>query len=65
LLFFPRPPELIALAGAAAMAGSDMTLVYPEPPLGTEEQTLFQVVAPGLRLCSMTEWLAEGASQLA
>ena len=65
LLFFPRPPELIALAGAAAMAGSDMTLVYPEPPLGTEEQTLFQVVAPGLRLCSMTEWLAEGASGLA
>lgn len=40
-------------------------MVYPEPPLGAEEQGLFEIVAPGLRLRSMTEWLAEGGAELA
>lgn len=62
VVFLPRPPELIALAGAAGNAGTGATLVYPEPPLGAEEQSLFEVVAPGVRLRSMTEWLAEGGT---
>jgi hypothetical protein len=65
VVFIPRPPELIALAGVAAVAGARVTLVYPEPPLGAEEQSLFEVVAPTLCLRSMTEWLAEGGSELA
>lgn len=65
VVFVPRPPELIALAGVAAAASGGTTLVYPEPPLGAEEQGLFEVVAPGVRLRSMTEWLAEGEGELA
>lgn len=60
VVFLPRPPELISLAGFLTKVGPGATLVYPEPPLGAEEQRLFEVVAPKLRLRSMTEWLAEG-----
>lgn len=55
--FLPRPPELISLAGIADL--SKATLVYPDPPLGAEEQLLFDTIVPGVRLRSMTEWLAE------
>jgi hypothetical protein len=57
VLFLPRPPELISLAGVKDFAKA--TLVYPDPPIGAEEQRLFEVVAPAVRLRSMTEWLAE------
>lgn len=58
VVFLPRPPELISLAGLADHADSGATLVYPEPPIGAEEQRLFEIVAPNVRLRSMTEWLA-------
>lgn len=54
--FLPRPPELISLA---ALQKQEATLVYPDPPIGAEEQRLFEKVAPQVRLRSMTEWLAE------
>ena len=54
--FIPRPPELISLAGPGV--GATTTLVYPEPPIGAEERQLFEAVAPGVRLASMTEWAA-------
>lgn len=57
VLFLPRPPELISLVGVKDLAKA--TLVYPDPPIGAEEQRLFEVVAPAVRLRSMTEWLAE------
>jgi hypothetical protein len=60
--FLPRPPELISLAGLANNAEAEATLVYPDPPLGAEEQRLFEVVAPKIRLRSITEWLAETAA---
>lgn len=60
VVFLPRPPELISLAGLADRAVADVVLVYPEPPIGAEEQRLFEVVAPRVRLRSMTEWLAGG-----
>lgn len=55
--FLPRPPELISLAALKDL--STATLVYPDPPIGAEEQRLFEVIAPKVRLRSMTEWLAE------
>jgi hypothetical protein len=56
--FWPRAPELIALAGLGALT-DDVTIVYPEPPIGAEELNLFETVAPKAQLRSMTEWLAE------
>jgi hypothetical protein len=55
--FLPRPPELISLASLDDL--TDVTLVYPDPPIGTEEQRLFEIIAPSIRVRSMTEWLAE------
>ncbi len=55
--FLPRPPELISLAALNDLTTA--TLVYPDPPIGAEEQRLFEVIAPAVRLRSMTEWLAE------
>lgn len=60
VVFLPRPPELISLAGLEDHADADVTLVYPDPPLGSEENRLFEVIAPRVRLRSLTEWLAEG-----
>ncbi|WP_372013893.1 toll/interleukin-1 receptor domain-containing protein [Tistrella mobilis] len=57
--FLPRLPELISLVGLDREAADVATLVYPDPPLGTEEQRLFEEVAPTVRLRSMTEWIAE------
>jgi TIR domain len=58
VVFIPRPPELISLAG---LPEHTETLVYPDPPIGAEEQRLFEVVAPAVRLHSMTEWIAGDA----
>jgi hypothetical protein len=58
VVFLPRPPELIVLASLDGEARSDATIVYPDPPIGAEEQRLFEIVAPKVKLRSMTEWLA-------
>jgi hypothetical protein len=55
--FLPRPPELITLASLSDLKGKH-TLVYPDPPLGAEEQRLFEQIAPRFLLRSLTEWLA-------
>ena len=56
--FLPRAPELISLAGLSDRAGTQVVVVYPDPPLGAEEQRLFEQIAPRYRLRSLTEWLA-------
>jgi hypothetical protein len=56
---FLAPPELISLVSLDDRIRSDVTLVYPDPPLGSEEVRLFDVVAPSIRLRSITEWLAQ------
>ena len=56
--FLPRSPELISLAGLKNKEGEQAVLVYPDPPLGAEEQRLFEQIAPRYRLRSLTEWLA-------
>ena len=62
--FLPRPPELISLAALGGPPGEDVVLVYPDPPLGSEEQRLFEEVAPTVRLRSLTEWIAEAEPAL-
>ena len=57
--FLPRPPELISLAALVpANDGQQAVIVYPDPPLGAEEERLFHDIAPNLQLRSATEWLA-------
>jgi hypothetical protein len=58
-IFLPRPPELISLSALNPTAHATTTLVYPDPPLGAEEQRLFETIAPNARLRSLTEWVAE------
>lgn len=62
-VFLPRPPELISLAGLDGEGQADVTLVYPDPPIGSEEQRLFEVIAPSVKLRSLTEWIAQSGVQ--
>ncbi|MBB6487933.1 toll/interleukin-1 receptor domain-containing protein [Rhizobium lusitanum] len=57
--FVPRPPELISLATLVPDSkGKKSIVVYPDPPLGREEERLFHAIAPNIQLRSATEWLA-------
>jgi hypothetical protein len=58
-IFLPRPPELISLAGIETGSDGQKTIVYPDPPIGAEEQDLFEVIAPAIKLRSLTEWIAQ------
>ncbi|MBB4232190.1 toll/interleukin-1 receptor domain-containing protein [Rhizobium mongolense] len=59
ITFLPRPPELISLAALVpATDGEPSVIVYPDPPLGAEEERLFHAIAPHIQLRSATEWLA-------
>ena len=58
--FLPRAPELISLASRpAASIGTEWEIVYPGPPLSTQEAQLFADVASDVSIYSLTEWLAE------
>ncbi|WP_029077501.1 toll/interleukin-1 receptor domain-containing protein [Bradyrhizobium sp. th.b2] len=59
--FLPRPPELIVLTAMRSADPHADTLIYPDPPIGAEELHLFQLAAPGVKLLSVTEWLAGAA----
>ena len=60
VLFMPRPPELISLAGLPARTDvAEPMIVYPDPPLGAEEEQLFEKIAPHVRLRNLTQWLME------
>lgn len=62
VMFVPRPPELVSLAGLPDKADVPMpVLVYPDPPLSAEEERLFEAVAPHVQLRSWSEWLAGAA----
>ncbi|MNR46154.1 hypothetical protein D3C85_1650850 [compost metagenome] len=59
VIFLPRPPELISLASLPPAAEvPEPLIVYPDPPLSTEEERLFAEIAPRVQLRSLTEWLA-------
>ncbi|WP_396429497.1 toll/interleukin-1 receptor domain-containing protein [Limnohabitans sp.] len=56
--FLPRSPELVSLAALSGHPGEHVLVVYPDPPLGAEEQRLFEQIAPRYQLRSLTEFLA-------
>jgi hypothetical protein len=56
--FLPRLPELVSLAALSVHPGEHVLVVYPDPPLGAEEQRLFEQIAPRYQLRSLTELLA-------
>jgi len=59
VVFVPRPPELISLASLPLASDvPEPVIVYPDPPLSTEEERLFAEIAPRVQLRSLTEWLA-------
>ena len=52
--------ELISAPALSADADvADPTIVYPDPPLGAEEEQLFEKIAPRVRLRNLSQWLAE------
>ena len=58
--FMSRPPELISLVNLPSAAEeANPVIVYPDPPLSSEEERLFAKVAPRVRLRSLMEWSAE------
>lgn len=60
----PRPPELISLScipegpELADAASTETILIYPDPPLSTEEERLINRVSPNVQLRSLAEWKA-------
>ena len=59
VVFIPRPPELITLAELPPEVDAPAPIiVYPDPPLSTEEERLFAAIAPRVQLRSLTEWLS-------
>ena len=59
VIFVPRSPELISLAGPPpSSAVPSPVVVYPDPPLSAEEERLFASIAPNVQLRSWTEWIA-------
>ena len=61
VMFTARPPELILLSNLMDNTGDgERTLVYPGPPLGLEETRVFADIVPGVRLCTLADWLTEG-----
>ncbi|WP_230081049.1 MULTISPECIES: toll/interleukin-1 receptor domain-containing protein [Pseudomonas syringae group] len=59
VIFVPRPPELISLANLPPESDvPSPIIVYPDPPLSSEEERLFAAIAPRVQLRSLTEWKA-------
>lgn len=62
----PRPPELISLTCVqegpdhenSTTNSGEIILIYPDPPLSTEEERLINKVSPNVQLRSLAEWKA-------
>lgn len=55
--FMDRPPELLSLVTLPNTgSGVERLVVYPDPPLGTEELDLFSDVDHNLHLLSLNQW---------
>ena len=58
-IFMARPPELVSLATLAVEQDSRRVIVYPDPPLDSEELRLLGATWSDIRIRTMTQWLAE------
>ena len=61
-VFMSRPPELVSLAILGDEQDTRRVVVYPDPPLDSEELCLLGTAWSGLRIRTMTQWLAEEPS---
>ena len=60
--FMARPPELLSLVTLPnADGGGARLVVYPDPPLGTEEMDLFSGADHNLHLLSLNQWQEAGS----
>ncbi|MDD9960493.1 MAG: toll/interleukin-1 receptor domain-containing protein [Gammaproteobacteria bacterium] len=59
ILFVPHPPELLTFAQLGGPGTTPSLIVYPDPPLGSEEERLFEGLQPPVR--SFSEWLVDSA----
>ena len=60
VFFVARSPELISLVNLPIRTNNtERSIVYPDPPLSTEEARLFADIVNDVRLQSLTEWLVE------
>ena len=60
VLFMSRSPELFTLAILPTQPQkSILTVVYPEPPIGLEEEQLITKVRQNVQLLSLANWLQE------
>ena len=58
--FMARPPELISLSGLTDNTeDGEQSIVYPGPPLGSQEARLFANIMPSVRLYTLADWLVE------
>ena len=55
ILFTPRPPELLTIAQLSRSDAQPSLIVYADPPLGVDEERLFEGFEPPVR--SFGEWL--------
>lgn len=61
-VFMSRPSELVSLATLEGERDTRRVVVYPDPPLDSEELCLLSTTGSGLRIRTMTQWLAEEPS---
>lgn len=61
-VFMSRPPELVSLATLWGERDTRRVVVYPDPPLDNKELCLLSTTWSGLRIRTMTQWLAEEPS---
>ena len=60
VLFMARPPEMISLSSLPHSTGErERLIVYPDPPLSTEESCLLSDLVSGLHLYSLIQWQGE------
>lgn len=60
VFFISRSPELLTLAILPTQPKeSKLTVVYPEPPIGTDEVQLIAKVRQNVKLLSLADWLQE------
>ena len=60
VVFTACSPELITLAASLPHDGELVsTIVHPEPLLSADEERLFEEVAPGVYVQTLTDWLEE------